>query len=362
MRIPFFFNLGKLPTVENDNDEIPDRPPTPVGKVDPILLPNEIVLQVFPKKLCSFRVSTEKSTGFFSYTEPEYFHTYLTKKGKMGSLWVTSMRLIFVPDSSGSKGYSIDILDVTSMKTVESDLKVWFFLINLTTHIFTVPFSTQQRSQAFLKLISNLRFEHKVRQALPPPYRRKSESFYDCRRPSIDTILSLSPQVSRGAGQEILEEAIEEAIEDEVEDWADNDRHLPSYVESEHAVEKYLIDRGLLRDDGTPVLSSESPPPSDPHAIRAGGIEQDLTNSNVLRRTLTASSRSTNTGTVVPVQQQQDESLAIAARHELQSIVVHSRERQLSIGNDSNNATQCLVTDGERDVGHGQPVSFGGAA
>ncbi|KAK9428318.1 hypothetical protein V1505DRAFT_410315 [Lipomyces doorenjongii] len=58
------------------------------------------------------------------------------------------------------------------------------FLANLTTHIFTVPFSTQQRTQAFLKLMSNLRFEHKVRQSLPPPYRRKSESVYDCPRPS----------------------------------------------------------------------------------------------------------------------------------------------------------------------------------
>ncbi|KAK9389586.1 hypothetical protein V1515DRAFT_593809 [Lipomyces mesembrius] len=287
MRLPFniFSSTDNrtATTSETAKEDIPSRPPTPEGSEDPILLPNEIVLQVFPKKLCSHREKPTSKPGFFSYNEPEVFHSYLTKKGKMGALWVTTMRLMFVPNASGAKGCSIGILDIENMKTIESDLKVWFFLANLTTHIFTVPFSTQQRAQAFLKLMSNLRFEHKVRQSLPPPYRRKSESVYDCPRPSIDSLLQPG---SPGSGTESIGEAIEEAIQDEEKEWADNDRHLPTYTESEDAVERYLIDRGLLREDGTPLMPVDSP------VMAAGcGSEHDRSSANVLCRTSTSTSR-----------------------------------------------------------------------
>ncbi|KAK9354090.1 hypothetical protein V1505DRAFT_384445 [Lipomyces doorenjongii] len=288
MRLPFniFSSTDNrtATTSETAKDpDIPSRPPTPEGSKDPILLPNEIVLQIFPKKLCSHRETPTSKPGFFSCNEPEFFHSYLTKKGKMGALWVTTMRLMFVPNASAAKGCSVGILDIENMKTIESDLKVWFFLANLTTHIFTVPFSTQQRAQAFLKLMSNLRFEHKVRQSLPPPYRRKSESVYDCPRPSIDSLLQPG---SPGSESESIGEAIEEAIQDEEKEWADNDRHLPTYTESEDAVERYLIDRGLLREDGTPLMPVDSP------VVTGGcGSEQDRSSSNVRSRTSTSTSR-----------------------------------------------------------------------
>ncbi|KAK9375356.1 uncharacterized protein V1513DRAFT_424639 [Lipomyces chichibuensis] len=289
MRLPFniFSSIDNRTATTSEtataNEDILSRPPTPEGSKDPILLPNEIVLQIFPKKLCSHRETPTSKPGFFSYNEPEFFHTYLTKKGKMGALWVTTMRLMFVPNASGAKGCSVGILDIENMKTIESDLKVWFFLAKLTTHIFTVPFSTQQRAQAFLKLMSNLRFEHKVRQSLPPPYRRKSESVYDCPRPSIDSLLQPG---SPGSETESIGDAIEEAIQDEEKEWADNDRHLPTYRESEDAVERYLIDRGLLREDGTPLMPVDSP------VTTAGcGSEHDRSSSNVIRRSSTSTSR-----------------------------------------------------------------------
>ncbi|KAK9367734.1 hypothetical protein V1509DRAFT_626067 [Lipomyces kononenkoae] len=284
MRLPFNIFSSTETKVAGGSDaakeDIPSRPPTPEGSKDPILLPNEIVLQIFPKKLCSFRETPATRAGFFTLSEPEFFHSYLTKKGKMGALWVTTMRLMFVPNTPGSKGCSFGMLDIENMKTIESDLKVWFFMANLTTHIFTVPFSTQQRAQAFLKLMSNLRFEHKVRQALPPPYRRKSESVYDCPRPSIDSItLPGTPGSDIGS--------IEEAIEVEEAEWADNDRHLPTYTESENAVERYLIDRGLLSEDGTPLMPVDSPVA----APGGGGVEQDSSSSHFTRRTSTSTIR-----------------------------------------------------------------------
>ncbi|KAK9466258.1 hypothetical protein V1512DRAFT_248349 [Lipomyces arxii] len=276
------------------------RPPTPEGNVDPILLPDEVILQIFPRKLCSYREEPPQKQGFFSYNEPEYFHSFLTRKARTGALWVTTMRLMFVPMTPAEKGFSISILDIEKMKTIESDMKIWFFFAhvgvvndnpdNTKTFMFTIPFSTQLRTQAFLKLISNLLFEHKVRQALPPPYRRKSESFYDCPRPSIDSItVPCSPTLSDSGS---AEEAIEEVIEGEEEDWQDNDRHLPSYMESEDAVERYLIERGLLNEDGTPLLPAESNIGNNTESVtpRHGEVDQDRSSSNVLRRTSTSSS------------------------------------------------------------------------
>lgn len=78
---------------EREQDRIPIGPPTPDGGRNPILLPNELVLQIFGKKLCSKRETPSAKVGFFSSNEPEYFHTYLTKKGIMGSLWITSERV-----------------------------------------------------------------------------------------------------------------------------------------------------------------------------------------------------------------------------------------------------------------------------
>ncbi|KAK9244732.1 hypothetical protein V1506DRAFT_540436 [Lipomyces tetrasporus] len=335
MRLPFgifFSSEQRTATSSETAKEDLSRPPTPEGCKDPILLPNEIVLQIFPKKLCSHRETPTVKPGFFGYNEPEYFHSYLTKKGKMGALWVTTMRLIFVPTSPGSKGCSVEILDIGSMKTIESELKVWFFLANLSTHIFTVPFSTQQRAQAFLKLMSNLRFEHKVRQALPPPYRRKSESVYDCPRPSIDSILPPgSPE------PESIGEAIEEAIEDEEEEWAVNDRRLPTYTESESAVERYLIDRGLLRDDGTPLMPVDSPVVSD---AAAGGIEQDLSNPNVLRR------RSTSR----PSSELERREMAVLNSHEQASSATMNELRRISSRSSaaSANSVATAVAEGVR--------------
>lgn len=186
-------------------------------------------------------------------------------------------------------------------------------LIEIQSRMFTAPFSTQARSKAFLKLIHNLQFEHKVRQALPPPYRRKSESFYDCERPRFVNSAASLPSSNGDADEngdkaQIWEnEAIEEAIEDEEEEWDENDRHLPSYDESEDAVERYLIDRGLLSEDGTPLMPTEShdgstpPSPQSEHMAeieaeesaeqsvsRATTSDDDMRARRFLRRTSTS--------------------------------------------------------------------------
>ncbi|KAK9449588.1 uncharacterized protein V1518DRAFT_405435 [Limtongia smithiae] len=283
--------------------ETPCRPPTPVGNEDPILLPNEIVLQVFPKKLCSYRSTPKEKTGFFSLNEPEYFHSYLTKKGRIGALWVTTQRLMFVPNQKGIKGCTIDILDLGPMKVIESDMQMWFFLAHVVDeHIFTVPFSTQARTQAFLKLMTNLRFEHKVRQALPPPYRRSSASFYDANGPlpALTAVLT-NGSMDHPERANSIEDIMEEGIEDEEEDWEDNERRLPSYEESENAVERYLIDRGLLREDGTPIMPIDSPDPVSTDGTMAGHVELERLNSNVLRRQTTAGSSLTPTTSAASV-------------------------------------------------------------
>ncbi|KAK9456060.1 hypothetical protein V1511DRAFT_443951, partial [Dipodascopsis uninucleata] len=236
--------------------DVPSRPPTPEGSCKPILLPNELVLQIFPKKYCVFREEKIQKGGFFSFTEPEYFHTYLTKKSMQGSLWITTTRIIFVPNSPKQKGASVDILDVKDSKAIESDMQVWFYLAHTCNHlVVTVPFSSELRVKAFMKLIANLRFEHKVRQSLPPPYRRRSESLHIRRTLSID---STNTNGSTVAFEEDALESDEEAEEEEEEDWERSDDYLPSYKESEDAVERYLIDRGLLNRDGSPIVEYES--------------------------------------------------------------------------------------------------------
>ncbi|KAK7208397.1 hypothetical protein BZA70DRAFT_273630 [Myxozyma melibiosi] len=266
------------PEQQQQND-IPDRPPTPEGPEDPILLPNEVILQIFPRKLCAYKETPSQKPSMFSSVEPEYFHSYLARHAIKGGLWVTTMRLLLAPLQAGVKGASMDILDIVEMKAIESDLQVWFFLAYLKNgHMFTAPFSTQSRAKAFLKLIHNLQFEHKVRQKLPPPYRRRSESLYDSPRGSI--------VLSRNDDEESDEAAVEDAIEDEEEEWDENDRHLPSYAESEDAVERYLIDRGLLSEDGAPLMPTES--------VESGGEEHDrsenehMSGRGILRRTSTS--------------------------------------------------------------------------
>lgn len=40
-------------------------------------------------------------------------------------------QLLFVPSTPKLRGASMDILDIESMKAIESDLKVWFFYAQL---------------------------------------------------------------------------------------------------------------------------------------------------------------------------------------------------------------------------------------
>ncbi|KAK9473126.1 uncharacterized protein V1510DRAFT_363908, partial [Dipodascopsis tothii] len=192
------------------------RPPTPEGGRDPILLPNEVVLQVFPKKPCARR-TVPPPGGLFSGDEPEFFHSFLTRGATAGALWVTSERLVFVPRDVGTDGYSVPVLELDTLKVVKSSADVWFLLARMGGDMFAAPFSSQRRANAFCRLVANLRFENRVRLTLRAP------------------------------------------ASDEPEAWAALDAYLPTYRESEDAVERYLVAAGLVRPDDGPADGEDTP-------------------------------------------------------------------------------------------------------
>lgn len=113
------------------------------------------------------------------------------------------------------------------MRAVESDQGAWFFVCYEAAYITTIPFKNKARARSFLKLMSNIRFEQKVRQSLPPMY-----TMYGCSSLK-GPCCTCAPLCQACADRQLV-------------DWSREDDKLPSYAESEEAVRQHLIDLGLM--------------------------------------------------------------------------------------------------------------------
>uniref|UniRef100_A0A060TA26 ARAD1D23870p n=1 Tax=Blastobotrys adeninivorans TaxID=409370 RepID=A0A060TA26_BLAAD len=220
---------------------------SPVSGRTPILLPNEMLLQRFPNKYSALKPSQYRAqearlkcrrctsngsvVSDMDDTSPlediaENDPDHIVGGSQKGAVYVTTERIIFIPDSQ-APGYSISIEKIDCMKALES-ADVWYFVCYLGQSVSTIPFTTQQRAKSFLKLISNIRFEHMVRHCLPPKYSDNA--------------------------------------------WEEADATLPSYGESEAAVRLYLVSRGLLepgdvldrhQPESGSIIALAAAPPSD---------------------------------------------------------------------------------------------------
>ncbi|ANB11840.1 hypothetical protein AWJ20_64 [Sugiyamaella lignohabitans] len=186
------------------------------------------------------------SSGSTTAAITENCHDELSDQTHPGVIYVTSERLIFVPKSELIDGYTLDITSLSCMKAIESTKRVWFFVCYKDNNsIATIPFSSQARCQAFLRLIKNIRFEHMVRQCLPPRYTHYSipeetnstmDTDSDSPADSNYTLSSSTPPNDNGSS------------EFQPDEWWYGDNQLPSYNDSEEALHKYLTNLGLLTE------------------------------------------------------------------------------------------------------------------
>lgn len=172
----------------------------------------------------------------------ESSHDYLTRLGTKGTLYVTSERLLFLSDDQSSQSssgdvpasgpaqgteFDISIAAIDTMKVVESDKGMWFFVCYDGLYLSTIPFKTSSRARSFLKLISNIRFEQMVRHSLPPKYSSITKPCCSSgHHPMCEACASLDHS-----------------------DWEAEDNKLPTYLESEEAVRQYLINLKLIPSD-----------------------------------------------------------------------------------------------------------------
>lgn len=172
----------------------------------------------------------------------EISHQYLTRNCTPGTLYVTTERLLFVPNNAPSAApphpqFDILISAIDTMKAVQSDLGQWYFLCYEGPYVCTIPFKTHSRVRSFLRLIANIRFEQMVRRSLPPKYASAAGVGRACgcvtaaARPDVCSVMC-----SVCAGADIV-------------DWNDEDERLPTYSESEEAVRQHLVSLGLLAED-----------------------------------------------------------------------------------------------------------------
>ncbi|KAA8914131.1 hypothetical protein TRICI_003028 [Trichomonascus ciferrii] len=232
------------------------KPPPPEGGAEkPILLPNEQLLQTFGGKRSMFKVSAYRvQTSLFECQVHNYHETdicesdivveanidHLTSGAQPGAVHVTTERIVFIPVQVRHTGFSIQIEDITSMKVVGSEDALfdssWFFVCYVGKYMSTIPFASEIRAQSFLKLISNIRFEHNVKNCLPPTYNEKGEE------------------------------------KDTRKKWVQADTKLPSYDESEHALKLFLVSKGLIKVDepldrhgqGQDLIAQARAPPTTP--------------------------------------------------------------------------------------------------
>lgn len=248
-------------------------------EVTPILHPNEVLLQQFPNKMSMKRVSelriasrsrdqqrvpglilphtnnnnnnnntntntrTNKSNNHghtsssgscststssagsinahYQEKEPETEsdHGYLTRSGVKGTVYVTSERLLFVPNPKKHHGpltgtlasatpcrdleheFEISYSTIDTMRVVQSNQGFrgkpprWYFVCyDFGIYVTTLPFRTLQHAESFLKLVANIRFEQMIRQSLPPRYTSPAAAFSHCSNHCITERLKMEEE------------------------------------------------------------------------------------------------------------------------------------------------------------------------
>lgn len=171
----------------------------------------------------------------------ETSHEYLTRASIKGTLYVTSERLLFLPDLTAIPAdqtgldleFDVPISAIDTMRAVQSDAGAWFFVAYEGMYLTTLPFKNRVRAHSFLKLIANIRFEQMVRHSLPPKYTTQARGRPCCAAGSH------RPLCKGCAARELAE-------------WEAEDAKLPTYTESEEAVRQYLINLKLMPQDSPP--------------------------------------------------------------------------------------------------------------
>lgn len=265
-----------------------------------------------------------------NFAPPEAAVSYLTNNTQTGAVWITTERLIFVPSKEGEKGFyvhidNLDCMKVVCMAVCDVDYDYWshpqlskkpyFFVAYEGSNFLTVPFSTHARASSFLKLLSNIRFEHMVKSCLPPPYMsciacgpgnansNVSAALTACNElpahaahgahdlisaadtDSGDSSSSLSSSSTVSSCRSSISISDLERIDSTCsqsstassclchDDWVYEDNVLPTYQDSEHALKLYLIARGLLKPEepfersshaqASNILAQANAPPSN---------------------------------------------------------------------------------------------------
>lgn len=169
-------------------------------------------------------------------------HDYLTRAAVKGTVYVTSERLLFLPNSAKYSPKSLDAPPVhelefdmafsaiDTMRVIESSQGKWFFVCYSGIYMSTLGFTSESRAQSFLKLVANVRFENMIRESLPPKYVTPLQAC--CAEGQM-------PFCCVCAAQDLA-------------DWNAEDGRLPTYAESEEAVRQYLIKLNLLAKDSPP--------------------------------------------------------------------------------------------------------------
>lgn len=234
-----------------------------------------------------------------TYAPPEAAVSYLTNETQSGAVWITTERLIFVPQKVGQKGFyvhidNLDCMKVVCMAVCDVDYDYWshpqlskkpyFFVAYEGSNFLTVPFSTHARASSFLKLLSNIRFEHMVKSCLPPPYMScvvcSETSHEQCEEVESSDESASSSCRSSISDLERIDSTSTTATSTISstpclchDDWVHEDNVLPTYQDSEHALKLYLVKRGLLQPEeafergthaqASNILAQANAPPSN---------------------------------------------------------------------------------------------------
>lgn len=202
-------------------------------------------------------------------------HDYLTRAAVKGTVYVTSERLLFLPNSAKYCPKSLDappihelefdmfFTAIDTMRVVESSQGKWFFVCYSGVYMSTLGFTSESRAQSFLKLVANVRFENMIRDSLPPKYVTPLEACCASGQRPFCCIC---------AAQDLA-------------DWNAEDGRLPTYAESEEAVRQYLIKLNLMATDSPPfdrhnpssldilgMLSLACSPPSIDDPVRSAPL------------------------------------------------------------------------------------------
>lgn len=279
------------------------RPATSDATIGPSRTTESLASQTITQSAPRFNLSLLKNL-LPTLAPPEAAVSYLTNDTQAGAVWITTERLIFVPQKEGQKGFyvhidNLDCMKVVCMAVCDVDYDYWshpqlskkpfFFVAYEGTNFLTVPFSTHARASSFLKLLSNIRFEHMVKSCLPPPYMSCVVCSNEC---GVEGEIEADSPGASSSESSSCRSSISESDLERIDststtatstisstpclchdDWVYEDNVLPTYQDSEHALKLYLVKRGLLKPEehfergthaqASNILAQANAPPSN---------------------------------------------------------------------------------------------------